>query len=404
MDRFKLPSPTTSPSSIALLAVLALAPVVVTLFLPRLGVNLDNINITRSSLVRLIRKNREDDNDNDNKSKTTEVVSLRVYPIKSCRGFEVSRTTLRMHGLDLDRRWMFVDAETNGFLTIRQIPEMTLINTGLSPDGEFLEISIADAAVVDDNVDIDKKKVIRIPAYPTPDWLAAHATLERVRIWDIETDGYLYNDGPEVEVNEFFSAFLRRAVRLVYKGPTPRVLRGNADPRLLGRTQHTFFPDVLPLLIASEASLAELNARLERKGADPITVERFRPNIVVRGTQPWAEDRWKLVRFTSSSPPSSDSDDTSSSSKPKSKKQPLDVDIVARCARCQVPNVDPATAHKHRHEPWDTLMSYRRVDAGIRFKPCFGMLGVPRAEGEIAVGMRMEVLDVTDQHWYIKGF
>ncbi|KAL2217598.1 MOSC N-terminal beta barrel domain-containing protein [Thermoascus aurantiacus ATCC 26904] len=372
MDRFKLPSPTTSPSSIALLAVLALAPVVVTLFLPRLGVNLDNINITRSSLVRLIRKNREDDNDNDNKSKTTEVVSLRVYPIKSCRGFEVSRTTLRMHGLDLDRRWMFVDAETNGFLTIRQIPEMTLINTGLSPDGEFLEISIADAA-----------KVVRIPAYPTPDWLAAHTTLERVRIWDIETDGYLYNDGPEVEVNEFFSAFLRRAVRLVYKGPTPRVLRGNADPRLLGRTQHTFFPDVLPLLIASEASLAELNARLERKGADPITVERFRPNIVVRGTQPWAEDRWKL---------------------PKSKKQPLDVDIVARCARCQVPNVDPATAHKHRHEPWDTLMSYRRVDAGIRFKPCFGMLGVPRAEGEIAVGMRMEVLDVTDQHWYIKGF
>lgn len=379
MERLKFPSP-TSPTSIALLAVLALAPLVI---LPRFGII--NINIRRPGRLLRLRKHNDDE-----KYKETEVVSLRIYPIKSCRGFEVSTTTLRKQGLDLDRRWMFVDAETNEFLTIRQIPEMTLINTGLSPDGEFLELSIADDA--DD-------RAIAVPAYPTPDWLSAHTTLSRVKIWDVETDGYLY--GPSTGVNEFFSPFLNRDVRLVYKGPTPRVLRGNADPRLLGREQDTFFPDVLPLLIGSEASLRELNERLERKGEEPITIERFRPNIIVRGTEPWVEDRWKVVRFSA---PDNHDDASPSPSSSSSKQEPLDIDIVARCARCQVPNVDPATAQKHRHEPWDTLMAYRRVDEGIKFKPCFGMMGVPRNEGEIEVGMKMEVLDVTDEHRYIKGF
>lgn len=52
----------------------------------------------------------------------------------------------------------------------------------------------------------------------------------------------------------------------------------------------------------------------------------------------------------------------------------LDLDVVARCARCQVPNVDPETADKDEHEPWDTLVSYRRIDEGMKWKPCFGML------------------------------
>ncbi|KAJ9214081.1 hypothetical protein DTO166G4_4347 [Paecilomyces variotii] len=305
---------------------------------------------------------------------TSEVVSLRIYPIKSCRGFEIDRTTVQMHGLDLDRQWMFVDATTREFLTIRQIPQMTLINTGLSQDGVFLELSITGA---------EEPRTVRVPARPSPDWLAAHTTLAQVKIWDIYTDGHLY--GPEV--NDFFSQFLNRAVCLVYKGPTPRVLRGNGSPKIIGRTQDTYFPDVLPLLIGSEASLAELNSRLTAKGADPITIERFRPNIIVRGTVPWEEDSWKLVRFRGSD-----------------SARPLDVDVVARCARCQVPNVNPDTAEKHKHEPWNTLMSYRRVDEGIKYKPCFGMLSVPRNEGEIYVGMKFEVLNETKQHRYITGF
>jgi uncharacterized protein YcbX len=65
-----------------------------------------------------------------------------------------------------------------------------------------------------------------------------------------------------------------------------------------------------------------------------------------------------------------------------------------------VPNVEPSTAQQHKTEPWNTLMSYRRIDEGIKFKPCFGMLSVPRSEGEIEVGMILEVMAETNKHRY----
>ncbi|KAJ5585497.1 Molybdenum cofactor sulfurase C-terminal [Penicillium hispanicum] len=322
---------------------------------------------------------------------SSEIVSLRMYPIKSCRGFEVQRTTLKEHGLDLDRRWMLVDANTHEFLTIRQIPDMTRIGTGLSAEGDDLLITIPTSSAAA-NAE-HACQTIRIPAHPSPTWLAANTAVAPVKIWDNDTDGYVYRD----DVNAPFSAFLGRAVALVYKGPTPRVLKGNGAPTRLGRVQTTGFPDVFPILIASEASLSELNSRLRLRGVDPITVERFRPNIVVRGETPWSEDSWKLVRIHGTG---SDSE----TSGPTAKHAPLDLDIVARCARCQVPNVDPDTAAKHKKQPWDTLVSYRRVDEGIKYKPCFGMLSAPRNEGAVEVGMRLEVLEETTKHRYITGW
>jgi uncharacterized protein YcbX len=296
-----------------------------------------------------------------------------MYPIKSCRGFEVQKTILKEHGLDLDRRWMLVDAKTNEFLTIRQIPDMTRIGTSLSADGLDLLVTIPDR-------DSDRVTTVRVPCHPSTDWLKNNTTIAPVKIWDNDTDGWVYDEA----INAPFSTFLGRPVALVYKGPTPRVLKGNGAPSLLGRVQTTGFPDVFPILIASEASLSELNSRLSRKGVDPITVERFRPNIVIKGETPWSEDSWKTVRISG--------------------ERPLDLDIVARCARCQVPNVDPDSAMKHKKQPWDTLVSYRRVDEGIKWKPCFGMLSAPRGEGVVEVGMKLEVLEETSEHRYITGF
>ncbi|KAE8373089.1 hypothetical protein BDV26DRAFT_75688 [Aspergillus bertholletiae] len=303
---------------------------------------------------------------------SSEILSLRIYPIKSCRGLRLQKTTLHMEGLDLDRRWMLVDAKTYEFLTIRQIPEMTLINTALSPNSQWLVVTFTDVP----------DKEVRVPLRPDAAWLDAHTTLGQVNIWDIDTDAYIY--GPEV--NGPFCDFLGRDVCLVYKGPTPRVMRGNGDPELLGRTQNVNFPDVHPVLIASEASMAELNSRLVAKGEEPIEVERFRANVIIRGDEPWVEDEWKVVRIVDG------------------EGKALEFDVLARCARCQVPNVDPDTAVKHRTQPWNTLMSYRRVDEGMKYKPCFGMLCAPRGEGALEVGMRFDVLEVTDEHRYIKGF
>ncbi|KAL4877543.1 hypothetical protein BJY04DRAFT_209825 [Aspergillus karnatakaensis] len=317
----------------------------------------------------------------------SQIVSLRVYPIKSCRGFEIKETRQCLSGLDMDRRWMVVDSKTKVFLTIRQIPEMTLVRTGLSDDGESLVISIAES---NEDGAHSKGESVSVPAHPDTSWLQTNTTLvSDVKIWDTVTDGYIYNSS--VGVNQLLSSFLKRDVALVYKGPMPRILKGNADPRLLGRVQDTGFPDVLPVLIASQASIDELNSRLRKQGHEEITIERFRPNIIVQGEKgkPWVEDSWKTVRISSSS---------------GGERKDITFDIVARCGRCQVPNVDPVTAEKHKNQPWDTLMKYRRVDEGLKYKPCFGMLGVPRGEGGVAVGDRFEVLEETDEHFYIKGF
>ncbi|PQE32827.1 MOSC domain protein [Rutstroemia sp. NJR-2017a WRK4] len=331
-------------------------------------------------------------------STSTEITGLYIYPIKSCRGISVQSTLLTTHGLDLDRRWMFVSGADNKFITIRENSSMTLIDTSFttsaeSPsDIESLVISIRNA-----------DKSVSVPARPTEEWLKDNTTLAQVKIWDYETDGYIYGD----EVNGIFSEFFQKDVKLVYKGPTPRIMRGNASAHILGREESTNFPDVMSILIANEASLRELNGRLQKKGHDPITIERFRANIIVRGKneeddadrapEAWSEDRWKVVNIVNTPEPTGLLSSVWGSGG-------LSIDVQARCARCQVPNVDPDTAEKDKREPWDTLVSYRRVDEGIKFKPCFGMLSVPRTDGPIAVGMKLEVVETTDNHNYKKGF
>ncbi|KAL4922838.1 hypothetical protein BDW62DRAFT_171842 [Aspergillus aurantiobrunneus] len=363
-------------------------------FLPR--------RLSGSKILRTLNPNRK-----PSSQQPSEIISLRVYPIKSCRGLETTATKQCMSGLDLDRRWMLVDAATHVFLTIRQIPEMTLINTALSPDGESLLLSVSRSeSEFESGKAEDNTTTIAIPSHPDTTWLAEHTTLASdIKIWDTVTDGYIY--GPDVGVNQLFSKFLNRPVVLVYKGPTPRILKGNGDPRLLGRVQDTNFPDVLPVLIASQASIDELNGRLKARGHEEITVERFRPNIIIRGQKgkAWVEDSWKTVRVSGAD----EGGVVGVGSEGELEKRGeegggVTFDIVARCGRCQVPNVDPETAEKHKTQPWDTMMSYRRVDEGLKYKPCFGMLGVPRGEGEVRVGMRFEVLEETSEHRYIKGF
>ena len=307
------------------------------------------------------------------------IVSLRIYPIKSCRGFEVEGTKLKKTGLDLDRHWMFVDAATKEFLTIRSDPTMTLIDTSLSEVEDKYELKISIHGTED---------AVTVNAYPTTEWLEANCTLERVQIWETITDGWQYGDS----INDVFSKYFKKPVKLIYKGPEPRISRGSAGPELYGEEVSTMFADVMSIQIASESSLADLNKRLEDNPdapAAPLTIERFRPNIVIAGNAAWEEDGWKRVQIV----------DVNHA---KQELRRYELDVVCRCARCLVPNVDPDTAEKNAREPWNTLMKFRRVDTGgpAKFKPCFGMLCLPRKEGVIRVGNMLEVLEVTDKHLY----
>lgn len=317
----------------------------------------------------------------------TEVVSLMVYPIKSCRGIEIESTRLRKMGLTLDRNWMFIRKSDRKFLTIRSDPSMTLIDTNVvedpnvkdKNDNQMLEVSIhgTDASV-------------KIPAFPSKQWLDANTTLSTVEIWEQDTDAYEYKD----EINKIFCDFFRKEVALVYKGPTNRLVNVNGRKEMYGKDTAHNFADVMSLQVASEASIKDLNKRLQDKDdstVGPLTIERFRPNIIVRGRDdhPWEEDSWKRIRITTRLPE-------------EEAMYRIDLDVVARCARCQVPNVNPDTAEKHAKQPWDELMKYRRVDQGgvAKYKPCFGMLCIPKNEGKVKVGAMLEVLETTDKHLY----
>jgi hypothetical protein len=330
----------------------------------------------------------------------TEVVSLRIYPIKSCRGIEVKSTRLRKSGLTLDRNWMFIEKSDRKFMTIRGDASMTLIDTALVEDEktkeQMLEVSIhgTDARVL-------------VPAFPTKEWLEANTTLGTVEIWEKETDAWEYGD----HINKVFNDYFNKPVALVYKGPTARMVAVNGSKELYGKETPHHFADVMSLQVASEASIKDLNRRLSLKSNAPsdLTIERFRPNIIVRGRDehPWEEDTWKRVRIVTTI-------------HEELAIYKLELDTVARCARCQVPNVNPDTAEKHAKEPWDELMKFRRdcsqccgsgfqqanISAGVdtggpaKYKPCFGMLCIPRNEGKIEVGAKLEVLETTSNHLY----
>ncbi|RKP27060.1 MOSC domain-containing protein, partial [Syncephalis pseudoplumigaleata] len=117
----------------------------------------------------------------------------------------------------------------------------------------------------------------------------------------------------------------------------------------------TAFADVFPCLLISEASLDDLNARLEQ----PVDMRRFRPNVVVAGShEPYAEDGWIGSYLYA-------------------KDGTAGLYVANRCVRCVMPNVDPDQGAPLGLEPLRTLQSYRRVDPASKYKACFGVNLIP---------------------------
>lgn len=310
--------------------------------------------------------------------------SAKLLPTGLDLGKRIEQVNHLEHSLTrVDRQWMWVTADKYEFLTIRQNAKMTLIRPTYDAQTDTLTVTAPAPN------SIDEKLEFKIPAHPPAEWLASNTEPREAKIWNQWTPAHVYS----TELTGPFNAFFGKEVRLVYKPPQstePRALRSNGAANVLGRQASTCFPDLMPLLVGNQSSIDELNSRIRAaENSDlAIDVTRFRPNILVRGqaSAPWDEDRWKTLRIKAAG------------------KTVTNLDVTQRCARCHVPNVDPETAEEHKRQPWDTLMKYRRIDEGIKFKPCYGMLCVPRETGELKVGMTMEITEVTDQHRYIAGF
>lgn len=249
---------------------------------------------------------------------------LFIYPVKSCGGVELQEAVLTETGLEFDRAWMVVD-EQGEFVSQRELPRMALI----VPKMRFHDM------------------VLRAPGM-----LALHIALDaveqpcKVRVWDDEVSAYDMGD----TAAQWFSDFLGQKLRLARFDPDVRRLSSLQWTR--GVEALNQFSDGYPLLVASEASLDGLNARLANAGHAPVGIERFRPNVVLAGVEAHDEDRLASLRI-----------DTGDA--------PVELLPVKPCARCPIPNVDPATGQSSP-AVGDALQAYRQ-DARLNGAVTFGM-------------------------------
>jgi hypothetical protein len=260
------------------------------------------------------------------------LTQVNIYPIKSCAGISVRSARVEKRGLQFDRRWMIVD-EANRFISQRSHPRLSLVKTALATDAIVLFI---------DGTEFD------LPAS-----LATGETLPVV-IWDDTVSGIRFNG----RINEAISEFLDDRVSLVYY-PDSSSRQVNLSYGKQG--DQASFADAYPFLLISEASLADLNARL----AEPLPMNRFRPNFVVRGCEPYAEDDWKqfsigLQSFRGAKP----------------------------CGRCEVTTVDQQTGIAGK-EPLTTLATYRKRGNSVYF----GQNLIGESIGEVRVGDQIIVHD-----------
>jgi uncharacterized protein YcbX len=251
---------------------------------------------------------------------------------------------LDARGFAHDREWMIVqddDEERGMFLTQRELSELALIQPALSDDALTLCAP-------------------EMPPLVVPLAHDADARTLPVVVWRDTCIGVDEGDAAA----SWVSAHLGLAARLVRM--QPGFVRP-VDVTYAKTPAQTGFADGYPLLVISEASLADLNARLVKRGKAPVPMARFRPNIVVSGCDAYAEDEWTRIEIGG-----------------------VPLDCVKTCARCAITTVDPATATiPDAQEPLATLATYRKISRGV----IFGQNVVHRGLGRLSVGDAVTIRD-----------
>lgn len=264
--------------------------------------------------------------------------AVNLFPLKSGAPLPLDEAFVEARGLAGDRRWMVVDAAAT-FVTGRQLARLPLVRARPVADGVHLDA----------------------PGMPPLHVRAPAAGGARVAtaVWGADVEPLLAS----AEAHAWLSAFLGGDYRLVHMDDAcVRRVKAKYDGRY-GRDEDVVsFADAFPLLLISQAALDQLNAKL----AHPVPMLRFRPNLVVAGTTPHAEDGWSRVRIGA-----------------------IEFEVAKPCTRCVFTTVDFERGERDPSgEPLRTLTTYRRTPDGVTF----GQNLIPRGAGVLRVGDVVEVL------------
>ncbi|WP_433785742.1 MOSC domain-containing protein [Pseudomonas frederiksbergensis] len=263
--------------------------------------------------------------------------ALYRFPLKSGKGETLNQVSLDKLGLDGDRRWMLVDEASGRFLTQRAEAKMSQLSALWNASGG-LTLSAQGHSPID----------IALPA--------CDAELRGVTIW---RDTLRVPDAG-IAAAAWVSEFIGKPTRLVHvpldRARTTQAGYGKDDDQVA-------FADGFPLLLIGQASLEDLSQRVGR----PLEMLRFRPNLVIEGSEAFAEDGWKRIRIGD-----------------------VEFRVVKSCSRCILTTIDPQTGERSDdREPLATLQQYRAQEDGAMF----GQNLVNDGNGRLEVGMPVTILE-----------
>jgi uncharacterized protein len=274
------------------------------------------------------------------------IARLRIYPVKSLGGIERHSAVLEATGLQWDRHWMVVDAE-GVFVSQRELARMALVQP------ELRESSL----------------VLQAPGMTTLELpLLALGAVRQVEVWDDTVAALDMGDAAAHWLQQSLGTTGLRLVRF-----DPAAQRACSRKWTQGLAAHTQFADGYPVLVCTSAALDGLNARLAAQGEAAVGIERFRPNIVLEGALAHDEDHWSEMDVLDA------------------QHQVLaGLRMVKPCARCPIPDIDPATAASHP-AVGDALRAYRQ-DARVNGAVTFGMNAIVTQGAGVAlqVGQRVQ--------------
>ncbi len=256
-----------------------------------------------------------------------------IYPIKSLGGISLLEADVHLKGLAYDRRWVLVN-ESMRFLSQRELPKLAL----------FQQKLVDDKLIICPSSEPENRLEIQLEA-------GKNNSKEQVQVWDDLVSAQMVSN----DANMWFSSLIGQQCRLF------RIMESELRISKDGlKEKEVSAADSQPLLIIGEASLVDLNGRLNQA----VEMKRFRPNLVFEGGTPYEEDNWQSFTIGKCS-----------------------FAGVKPCARCQVITINPQSTLREK-EPLQTLSLYRKVGNGVNF----GLLvKAQNTNGRIEVGMEIKI-------------